>query len=227
MAASNFPDAAVAGCSRNRLEHAGLLPIPPKRRGSECAEKLARKAWELRNGNSGFRNACRFPETIMRRPQRRGEAELVLISDTGDESVYGGAGRRQRRAHCRRCWKQGFERERRWCRWWIRPPWRRRVRSGIGRQITLRLGGRVSGGSMPSLQITGLVKAIAGAWRPHVFGDGRVTRAERSVLFESGHLKIADCWNIGIMYRVNPPHSLREARSGRGQRQDGGAQDRG
>lgn len=148
------------------------------------AEKLAQKAWDLRER---FWYSERFPlhEVIaLADSEPKG---LVVISDTGDATFGGASG--DNMSLINEILKHNL-------RGVALVPvvdsaaLEQSLKAGIGGKITLQLGGKMSAGFSPSLKITGVVKAVSEAGNLEL-EDGRTAKVGRSVLFEHGNLKIA------------------------------------
>jgi microcystin degradation protein MlrC len=147
------------------------------------AKELAQKAWDLRER---FWQSAR---TFLSEAIASANAEpkgLVVISDTGD-STYGDSPG-DSVAIIAEMRKQGLSGPA------LVPvvdpaALEEAIKAGVGRELRLRLGGKMSNMFSPTLETTGIVKAIAGA-ADLDFGDGIVSKTGRAVLFECGHLKI-------------------------------------
>ncbi len=148
------------------------------------AERLAQKAWELRE-QFWLSERLPLPEVIVAaNAEPKG---LVVISDTGDAAFAGAPGDNmslisEMLKHDLRgvslvpvidpvALEQALE-------------------AGIGKKVTLQIGGKMSAGFSPSLKITGVVKAATESGDLEL-QDGQTTKVGRSVLFEHGNLKIA------------------------------------
>ncbi len=149
-----------------------------------CAEKLAAKAWLMRRE---FWRSERLPLPDAIAAANSEPRGLVVISDTGD-AVFGGApGDNMSIA------AEMLKHE-------LSGPalvpvvapdaFAKALKAGIGGKIKLRLGGKMSAGFSPRLEISGTVTALAGAG-DFILDDGRRRPKGRSALFEHGNLKIA------------------------------------
>jgi microcystin degradation protein MlrC len=149
-----------------------------------CAERLARKAWDLRERFWLSARTSLAATIAAANTEARG---LVVISDTGD-STYGGAPG-DSTAIIAEMRKQGLNAPA------LIPvvdpaALEQAIQAGVGRTITLHLGGKMSPEFFATLEIEGVVRAIAGAAELD-FGDGVTASGGRTVLFESGQMKIA------------------------------------
>jgi microcystin degradation protein MlrC len=147
------------------------------------AEQLAQKAWDLR---AQFWRSERLSLSATVAAANAEPKGLVVISDTGDSSWGGAPG--DNTSLIAEMLKSGLSGTA------LVPmvdpaALEQAIKAGIGRKITVQLGAMFSAEYSPRLEITGVVRAIAGAGERD-FGDGTVSQAGRSVLFECGHLKI-------------------------------------
>lgn len=148
------------------------------------AEKLARKAWNLRE-RFWHSERLSLPEVITAaNAEPKG---LVVISDTGDATLAGAPG--DNTSIMAEILKHDLHGTA------LVPvvdpaALEQALKAGIGREITLQLGGKMSAGFSPNVKITGVVKATAKAGDLEL-EDGRIAQIGRSVLFELSNLKIA------------------------------------
>lgn len=150
----------------------------------EAAERLADKAWNLRES---FWRSERLPLSELIAAVNAEPEGLVIVSDTGD-AAFGGApgdnmsvvaeilkheplGTALAPVVDRKAFEQAVER-------------------GVGNEATLEIGGEMSAGFSPKPSVTGVVKAISEPGEL-VAGDGRVFKTGGAALLESGALKLA------------------------------------
>jgi microcystin degradation protein MlrC len=147
------------------------------------AGKMARKAWDSRE-RFWRSERLSIPDTIAAaNAEPKG---LVVISDTGD-AVFGGASG-DNMAIIAEMLKAD-----------LRGPALvpvvdpaalvEALKAGVGREATLRIGGKMSAGFSPSLTITGVVKAMTEVGRVTFFGRAAMATG-KTVLFERGNLRI-------------------------------------
>jgi microcystin degradation protein MlrC len=147
------------------------------------AEKLAQKAWDLREE---FWRSERLSVPATVAAANAEPKGLVVISDTGDSTWGGSSG--DSTALISEMLKQG-----------LKGPalvpiidpaaLEQAVQAGLGGTLTLQIGGKMSAGFSPSVAVAGRVAAIAPAGLRD-FEDGISSKAGRSVLFVSGELKL-------------------------------------
>ncbi|MFA6566964.1 MAG: M81 family metallopeptidase [Victivallales bacterium] len=161
-----------------------LVYADSSEKAQSCAEKLARKAWSLREQ---FWRSERLPLPAAIATANAESKGLVVISDTGDATFGGAPG--DNMSIIAEMLKHDLHGAA------LVPvvdpaALEQSIKAGTGREITLQLGGKMSAGFSPSLKITGVIKAIAEAGNLDL-GDGSTSKVGRSVLFERGNLKIA------------------------------------
>jgi len=148
------------------------------------AEKLAQKAWDLREE---FWRSERLSVSETVAAANAAPKGLVVISDTGD-SVWGGSPG-DSTALMTEMLKQG-----------LKGPalvpiidaaaMEQALKAGPGRKVTLQVGGRLSAEYSPPLKVSGLVGPISEPAETD-FGNGIVSKGKRVVLLDAGHLKLA------------------------------------
>ena len=147
------------------------------------AEKLAEKAWSLRE-RFWRSERLSIPDAIAAaNAEPKG---LVVLSDTGD-AVFGGAPG-DNMAIIAEMLKADLRGQA------LVPvvdpeALEEALKAGVGRETTLRIGGKMSAGFSPSLTITGVVKAMTEAGSVTFFGREAMATG-RTVLLERGNLEI-------------------------------------
>jgi len=151
-------------------------------KAQSCAETLAKQAWELRE-DFWKSERLSIPETLA---QANVEPKgLVVISDTGDAVFAGAPGDStsilsemltmdlKGPALAPMVDPEAFDQA---------------LRAGIGKEIALRLGGKMSSASCDPIEIRGTVSAFTGPDAIEVLGV--VSKVGRTALVEQGQLKI-------------------------------------
>ncbi len=148
------------------------------------AEQLAQKAWDLRER---FWRSERLSIVDAVKAANAEATGVVVLSDTGDAAVGGAPG--DNMSIVAEMLKHD-----------LRGPALAPVvdsaaltaalDAGVGRELTLRIGGKMSAGYSPRLDITGVVRAASGPGALLPSSGGKRVKG-RTVLFERGHLKLA------------------------------------
>ena len=182
IAASTFPTQPWLDAPDNGWSCLVYADSPEKAR--ICAERLAAKAWRMRKE---FWRSERLPlsETITEANSE--PTGLVVISDTGDAVLGGAPGDNMSIA------AEMLKHELKGTALVpvVAPDaFAKALNAGTGSKITLSLGGRMSAGFSPRIELSGTVRALAGAGSCKL-DDGRTRPKGRSALFEHRNLKIA------------------------------------
>jgi microcystin degradation protein MlrC len=182
IAASTFPTQPWLDVPNNGWSC--LVYADSQQKAQIYAECLAQKAWDLREQ---FWRSERLPIAEGIALADNEAKGVVIISDTGD-AVFGGAPGDNMSiiAEMLKCNLRGAA---------LIPvvdpeALSQALKVGLGREVTLKLGGKMSAEFSPCLKIAGVIKAMSEA-STLTLEDGSCIQTGRTVLFECANLKIA------------------------------------